>query len=61
MVTIRKAGVDKATKVNLDTIMKEAVQDEPLVAQAAQTEGERTFDSDYHNEEPVSRQDRVST
>ena len=47
--------VYKATRVNLDTIMEDAVHEEPLVAQAAQNEGESTYDSDYNGEDPAPR------
>ena len=46
MVTTRKSAVDKNARVNPDTMMEDAVQNEP---------------SDYQGEDPTSRQDRVST
>ena len=46
MVTTRKSAVDKNARVNPDTMMEDAVQNEPL---------------DCQGEDPTSRQDRVST
>ena len=60
MVTTRQAVADKVTRVNLDTIMGDDVHEEHSIAQAAQDEGESTYNSEYNGEDLSSRRDQVS-